>query len=72
MPEYKLDELWTAKQCADYIGVAPVTWRSYIYRPAKDHPAPKPVTKIGSTPLWLPSAVREWHENRPGSPIIRK
>lgn len=66
---HNLADLWTAQQCADHIGVALRTWHAYVYRPTRDHPAPKPVDKIGRTPVWSPDEVREWHRNRPGSPI---
>ncbi len=62
-------KVWTAQQCAEYIGVEVRTWHSYVYRPTKRNPAPEPVDKIGSTPVWDSDAVKVWHAARPGSPI---
>lgn len=38
------------------------TWRSYVSRGR----APQPIRHIGRTPLWDPSQVLEWLQNRPG------
>ncbi len=64
-----VDEEWTAQECAEHVGVQPVTWRSYSNRPSKEHPAPKPKRYVGRTPVWSANAVREWHRTRPGSPV---
>ncbi len=68
--ESTADEEWTAEKCAEYVGVQPVTWRSYSYRPTRENPAPAPVRHIGRTPLWSANAVREWKAKRPGSPVV--
>lgn len=54
------DQEWIARQCADAWGVKPATWRSYVSRGQ----APKPVRRIGATPVWDPTEVMEWP--RPG------
>ena len=59
-----LDDLWTAKQCADHLGVAPRTWLSYVHRPALRNPAPQPATTVGATPLWRPTEVTTYGEAR--------
>lgn len=58
----------TAQQCVDLLKeitgdeIKPVTFHSYVNR---GH-APKPVEKIGSTPLWKRSDIADWAANRPG------
>ncbi|QXC46719.1 MULTISPECIES: helix-turn-helix transcriptional regulator [Rhodococcus erythropolis group] len=58
----------TAQQCVDLLKeetgdeIKPVTFHAYVNR---GH-APKPVEKIGSTPLWKRSEIVEWARNRPG------
>lgn len=58
----------TAKQCVELLKeetgdeIKPVTFHAYVHR---GH-APKPVEKIGSTPLWKRSDILEWIHNRPG------
>ena len=58
----------TAQQCVDLLKeetgdeIKPVTFHSYVHR---GH-APKPVEKIGNTPLWKRSEIVEWARNRPG------
>jgi hypothetical protein len=58
----------TAQQCVDLLkeetgdAIKPVTFHSYVTR---GH-APKPVEKIGNTPLWKRSEIVEWARNRPG------
>ncbi|MFC9874895.1 hypothetical protein [Nocardia salmonicida] len=64
-------EMWRVEHCAAYIGVEPKTWTSYTARPPKEHPIPKPI-RIGRTPLWVADEIKEWHANRPGSPIASK
>jgi len=59
-----LNDLWTAKQCADYLGVAPRTWLSYVHRPAQRNPAPQPATTVGATPLWQPAKVKTYGQAR--------
>ncbi|WP_280273358.1 helix-turn-helix transcriptional regulator [Nocardia wallacei] len=66
------EKLWTAQQCADYIGVKLRTWHGYVKRPTRENPAPKPVDKIGSTPVWDSSEVKAWQAARPGSPIANQ
>lgn len=68
--ESTADEEWTAEQCAEYVGVKPVTWRSYSHRPTRDNPAPKPKRYVGRTPLWSAREVKEWDARRPGSPVV--
>lgn len=42
--------------------IKPMTFAGYVTRGQ----APKPVEKIGATPLWKRSEIVEWAENRPG------
>ncbi|MFI5778153.1 helix-turn-helix transcriptional regulator [Nocardia sp. NPDC051570] len=60
---------WTSQQCADYLKVKVTTWNSYVNRPTKSHPAPKPIRYIGNKPVWDSLEVIEWDKTRPGSPI---
>lgn len=58
----------TAQQCVDLLKeltgdeIKSVTFHSYVNRGQ----APKPVEKIGNTPLWKRGEIVEWAENRPG------
>lgn len=63
-------EEWTVQQCADYLGVAAATFRSYVAR--GDCEVPKPVRHIGSTPLWDATVIRRWNRQRPGKGGRRK
>jgi len=58
-------ERWTAKQCAEHVGITTSTWRDYV----ADHRAPAPPP--GYDPLtgrktWDATAVQAWHSQRPG------
>ncbi|MBF6332461.1 transcriptional regulator [Nocardia transvalensis] len=59
-------EEWSAQECADYLEVKLRTWHSYVYRPARDNPAPQPKRWVGRTPVWDAHEVREWKKARPG------
>ncbi|WP_067565758.1 helix-turn-helix transcriptional regulator [Nocardia acidivorans] len=63
------DTWWTAQQCADYIDVKLRTWHAYVNRPTATNPAPKPIKKIGSTPVWDSDEVIAWNGLRTGGPI---
>lgn len=58
----------TAQQSVDLLKeltgdeIKPMTFHSYV---ARGH-APKPVEKIGNTPLWKRTEIEKWAENRPG------
>lgn len=54
----------TSDQAAEIAGVARDTWYGYV---ARDQ-APKPVRRVGRTPLWDEAEVKEWQQNRPGKP----
>ena len=58
------DELWTIQECALHLNIATATWRSYVAR--GNAAAPRPVRRIGSTPLWSASEVMAWNTSRPG------
>lgn len=60
--------LWLACECADHCGVETTTWRSYARADHTMNP-PKPVARIGNSPLWDPEEVIAWHAARPGSPV---
>lgn len=50
-------EKWTVRQCAEYWGIQPGTWRDYV---AKGR-APKPTEHLDQrTPLWDAEVVRGW------------
>lgn len=49
-------------QAADLAGVSKGTWSGYVSRGQ----APKPVERVGSTPLWDEREVVEWVASRPG------
>lgn len=65
VPVVDQDAEWTVRQCADFHGVQPGTWRSYVARRAQTG-APAPVGQRDlRTPVWLSAAVRGWR--RPGA-----
>ena len=64
MPEMPNLTVWTVAECARYIGVSASTWRSYVSR--GDNGCPQPVARVGSTPVWSPESVMQWHRARPG------
>ncbi|AWB82297.1 hypothetical protein C3B44_07980 [Corynebacterium yudongzhengii] len=52
--------------CAAYLDVSASAWRNYNSQGR----TPKPVTNLGARmPLWDANEVKEWHANRPGSPV---
>lgn len=53
-------EEWAAERGASEWGVKPKTWHSYVARGF----APKPVRRVGRTPVWDAAEVRSWP--RPG------
>ena len=54
------DEEWTVRQCAEYHGVQPSTWRAYVARRDRTG-APAPTGQLdGRTPLWSANEVRSW------------
>ncbi|MGI6797743.1 helix-turn-helix transcriptional regulator [Gordonia sihwensis] len=57
-------ELWTASQCAEYLGIARTTWTAYVYRPARRNPAPQPVKNHQRSPLWDPQQVKDFGARR--------
>jgi hypothetical protein len=57
---------WTAQQCAEAWGVQLKTWHSYV---ARDQ-APKPVRRIGRTPMWNTAEVTAARDRR--TPRMRK
>lgn len=63
-----MTELWTARQCGEYIGLTSKKpedgWRSYVYRlDAPEHVGFDPETGMQ---VWDAAAVRAWHAGRPG------
>lgn len=59
-------ELWRVKECAQHCGIKPSTWTTY----AAQGRTPAPVTEFDKrTPLWFADEVKDWHANRPGSPV---
>ena len=63
MPQHD-DERWTVRDCALHLGISESTWRGYVAR--SDAGAPRPVARIGATPLWDPREVAAWNDSRPG------
>ncbi|AKK11780.1 hypothetical protein [Corynebacterium uterequi] len=61
--------LWLGEDCANHIGVSPATWRNYS---ANGRTPAYVATILGKTRLWDADEVRQWHANRPGSPIPRR
>lgn len=62
-------KLWRGSDCANHCGVSPSTWRSYTRAKNKINP-PQPATHLDArTPLWYADEVKDWHANRPGSPV---
>lgn len=57
------DELWTADQCAQHLGIETRTWYTYVNRPGKRNPAPQS-RRIGGTLYWEPAAVRTFGAQR--------
>lgn len=66
----------TAAECAELIGVAEVTWRTYVLRGQ----APAAIGHDTTTghKIWDAAVVRAWHKKRPGKgnrtkgPRVRK
>ena len=54
----------TAAECAELIGVAELTWRSYVLRGQ----APASIGHDPATGLmiWDAAVVKDWHKKRPG------
>lgn len=50
----------TTQQAADWAGVKPATWRSYVARGR----APRPDGHFGATPWWSEQTVRQWASGR--------
>jgi hypothetical protein len=60
-------EKWTVRQCAEYHGVQPATWRSYVSRRDRTG-APAPAGHYDArTPYWDAAEVRGWERPGPGA-----
>ena len=59
--------LRTGEDCANHIGVTPATWRNYSANNRTPHYVV--ATILGKTRLWDAEEVRNWHTDRPGSPV---
>jgi len=59
MKEQQVEE-WTSDRCAAEWSVKVRTWHGYV---AKGQ-APKPLRRVGRTPVWSAEQVRNWE--RPG------
>lgn len=57
------DNLWTADQCAQHLGIETRTWYAYVNRPGKRNPAPQS-RRIGDALYWDPAAVRTFGAQR--------
>ena len=56
-----------ADEAARVAGLTRATFTAYVRsRRPKHHPAPLPVARVGSTPVWDPDEVAEWARTRPG------
>lgn len=61
--------LFNTQECANHIGVTPRTWANYH----ANNRTPTPVATWGkSAPLWDAEEIKQWHNNRPGSPIKKR
>lgn len=54
---------WTNQQCADALGIKPVTWRAYVQR---GH-APQPLRHVGRTPVFDAAQIVTWERPGPGA-----
>lgn len=61
-------ECWTAKECAEFLGVTRDTWTSYASRGQ----SPAQVGKHNGLSLWRADDVRTWDASRPGPPGARR
>lgn len=66
-------EVWTTRECADYLGVKVHTFRGYV----NQGDAPQPIDERsagngGTTHLFDAAAVRAWKASRPGRGWWRK
>lgn len=52
--------LWTAIECAEYMGISRGTFTSYTSRKK----APEPVARYNGLTLWDSEEVRAWAEDR--------
>lgn len=64
------EDLWDAEQCAEYCGISPATWRSYVSRQDAGAPtafgdAHRPGVRRPVT-VWERQQVVDWHQSRPG------
>ncbi|MCJ7858291.1 helix-turn-helix transcriptional regulator [Corynebacterium kalidii] len=57
-------ELWTAAECADFLGTSRGTFTSYVSRDR----IPKPVTRHHGLTLWSSQELKKWNLSRPGHP----
>jgi hypothetical protein len=64
MAEKNAPEMWSSTECAEFLNIKINTWLSYVNRPGKFNPAPRPIRKIGVTPVWDPDEVKEYAKNR--------
>jgi hypothetical protein len=67
------EQVWTASEVAEHLGIARGTWRSYVTRGDAD--APRPLGTIGEVgadrrtrrvDVWDPQVVAAWRAARPG------
>ena len=58
--------LWRVTECAAHCDIAASTWTTYNAQGR----TPSLVTHLDKrTPLWDAEEVKQWHANRPGSPV---
>jgi predicted DNA-binding transcriptional regulator AlpA len=59
------EELWAASAVNEYLGIGKSTFTSCVSKGI----APTPKYSIERTKLWDASEIRQWHSNRPDSPV---
>ncbi len=58
------DQRLGARAAAEYLGISPGTWRSYVAR--GQAPKPDGIDEGFGRAYWLTSKLKEWQDNRPG------
>lgn len=57
--------LWTVSRVVQHLGIGKATFTSYVSKGF----APAPAIELERTRLWDAEEVKQWHANRPGSPV---
>lgn len=65
-------EVWTTRECADYLGVKVHTFRGYVNQGDAPQPVGRRPVGPNITDLFDAAAVRAWKASRPGRGWWRK